>query len=104
MSLPEPVFTEPWQAQVFGVTVHLNEAGYFTWPDWSARFAQTLRRHGLEKELNGGDDYFLAWLVTLETFLSDLNLSDTAEVARLKQAWERAYLATPHGQPVHLAE
>ena len=28
-SAPEPVFAEPWHAQVFAVTVALNEAGSF---------------------------------------------------------------------------
>src|SRR4051812_22002703 len=26
-----PVFAEPWQAQAFALTVHLSQAGYFTW-------------------------------------------------------------------------
>lgn len=103
MTAPEPAFSEPWQAQVFAVTVHLNEAGHFTWPDWAARFSETLKRHGLQKELDGGEDYFNAWLETLEAFLEDLGLSDAAEVARVKQDWERAYLSTPHGQPVTLS-
>lgn len=104
MTAPEPAFSEPWQAQVFAVTVHLNEAGHFTWPDWAARFSETLKRHGLQKELDGGEDYFNAWLETLEAFLEDLGLSDAAEVARVKQDWERAYLSTPHGQPVTLSD
>lgn len=104
MTVPEPAFSEPWQAQVFAVTVHLNEAGHFTWPDWAARFSETLKRHGLHKELDGGEDYFNAWLETLETFLQDLGLSEAAEVARVKRDWERAYLSTPHGQPVTLSD
>lgn len=104
MTAPEPAFSEPWQAQVFAVTVHLNEAGHFTWPDWAARFSETLKRHGLQKELDGGEDYFNAWLETLEAFLEDLGLSEAAEVARVKQDWERAYLSTPHGQPVTLSD
>lgn len=104
MTAPEPAFSEPWQAQVFAVTVHLNEAGHFTWPDWAARFSETLKRHGLQKELDGGEDYFNAWLETLEAFLQDLGLSEAAEVARVKQDWERAYLSTPHGQPVTLSD
>ena len=99
---PEPVFEAPWHAQVFALTVHLNEAGQFDWPDWAVRFGATLRRHGLAKELNGGEDYFAAWLETLEAFLEEIDLADGADVAALRDAWEAAYLATPHGQPVHL--
>ncbi len=101
---PEPVFEEPWHAQVFALTVHLNEAGQFEWADWAARFGETLKRHGLARDLNGGPDYFAAWLETLETFLADQGLAEAAQVAALKLAWEEAYLATPHGEPVTLGD
>lgn len=99
---PEPVFEAPWHAQVFALTVHLNEAGHFVWADWAARFGAILIRHGLSKELNGGEDYFVAWLETLEGFLADIKLADPSAVATLKSAWEAAYLRTPHGEPVTL--
>ena len=101
---PEPVFEEPWHAQLFALTVHLNEAGHFDWPDWAERFGATLAAHGLAKDLNGGSDYFAAWLETLEGFLSARGLADADALAGLKSAWEAAYLATPHGQPVKLTE
>ena len=102
MSAPEPVFEAPWHAQVFALTVHLNEAGHFEWGDWAAAFGATLKRHGVAKDLNGGEDYFAAWLETLEGFLATTGMADPAQVARLKGAWEAAYLATPHGAPVSL--
>lgn len=101
---PEPVFSQPWHAQVFALTVHLNEAGLFAWPDWTARFSQTLARHGLTRDLDGGEDYFIAWLETLEGFLSDLGQAAPAEVERVRSLWEEAYLSTPHGDPVHLRD
>jgi nitrile hydratase accessory protein len=104
MSKPEPVFSEPWHAQAFALTVHLNEEGFFDWAEWAARFGETLRKHGLTKELNGGDDYFTAWLETLETLLGGLGLADAEALGRLKQDWEHAYLSTPHGAPVRLAD
>jgi nitrile hydratase accessory protein len=103
-SAPEPVFAKPWHAQVFAVTVALNEAGCFDWPDWAARFSKTLKRSGLDRELDGGDDYFHAWLETLERLLDELGAAIPEEVTQIKNAWEEAYLTTPHGQPVHLTE
>tara|TARA_R110002049_G_scaffold23781_7_gene84801 strand:+ start:3580 stop:3909 length:330 start_codon:yes stop_codon:yes gene_type:complete len=100
---PEPVFEAPWHAQVFALTVHLNEAGHLDWPDWAARFGATLARHGLTRDLNGGEDYFSAWLETLETLLAEREIAAPGEVASLRAAWEAAYLATPHGAPVKLA-
>ena len=102
MNRPEPAFAEPWHAQLFALTVHLNETGLFTWPDWAAAFSDTLTRHGLSKELDGGEDYFIAWLETLERFLQTEGVADGEEVLRIKKSWEEAYLTTPHGHPVKL--
>ena len=99
---PEPVFEAPWHAQLFALTVHLNEAGHFAWPDWAARFGATLKAHGASAELHGGDDYFAAWLETLEAMLCDMHLADPTALQGLRDAWEEAFLATPHGAPVRL--
>jgi len=99
---PEPAFAAPWHAQVFAITVALNEDGRFAWPDWATRFGATLAAHGLARDLNGGDDYFAAWLETLEKLACDQGLAEAEELAALRDAWEAAYLRTPHGDPVHL--
>ena len=78
---PAPVFEEPWHAQVFAITVALNEAGVFQWTDWANRFGATLKQHGLTRDLNGGSDYFHAWIETLEDFLADQKI-DSARSAR----------------------
>ena len=100
MKRPEPSFEAPWHAQLFALTVTLNEAGHFDWKDWATAFSQTLKEHGLAKELNGGDDYFNAWLATIERFLGEKGLAEAEEITKLKAAWEAAYLATPHGEQV----
>ena len=102
MNAPDPVFEAPWHAQVFALTVHLNEAGHFAWADWATRFGATLARHGMARDLNGGDDYFAAWLETLESFLSELGMTNADAVELLRDKWEAAYLSTPHGAPVTL--
>lgn len=99
---PEPVFQAPWHAQLFALTVHLNEAGHFNWPEWTERFGATLAWRGAARTLNGGDDYFMAWLETLEGLLADRHLANPQQIDDLRSAWQAAYLATPHGQPVKL--
>ena len=94
MSIAEPVFSEPWHAQVFALTVQLNETGRLAWPDWAAAFGETLKRHGLTHDLDGGDDYFGAWLETLEAFLVKEGVAAAGELSALKGAWENAYLTT----------
>lgn len=97
---PEPAFEAPWHAQLFALTVHLNEAGLFVWGDWAVRFGETLKRHGLERDLNGGDDYFAAWLETLEALLAQDGTALPDDVKHMRDAWEAAFLRTPHGAPV----
>ena len=99
---PAPVFEESWHAQVFAITVALNEAGVFQWTDWADRFGATLKQHGLTRDLNGGSDYFHAWIETLEDFLADQTIALPHDLQVLKSAWEQAYLQTPHGQPVKI--
>ena len=99
---PEPVFEAPWHAQLFALTVHLNETGQFEWPHWAAQFGATLKQHGLSKDLNGGDDYFTAWLATLEQVLAQSGDAPPEDIETLRNAWETAYLTTPHGAPVSL--
>ena len=102
--LPTPHFEQPWHAQIFALTVALNEAGLLPWRAWTQSFAATLRRHGQNAELDGGDDYFAAWLETLETLLAAQNIAPVEQVERLRSAWESAYLSTPHGAPVRLSD
>lgn len=104
MTPPEPAFTEPWHAQVFALTVHLNETGRFVWGDWAQAFSETLARHGLCRDLDGGDDYFTAWLETLEQMMVRDGTAAPDDLQQIKSAWTKAYLATPHGEPVHLPD
>lgn len=99
---PEPAFEAPWHAQIFALTVHLNETGHFEWGQWAERFGMTLKKHGLIRELNGGEDYFAAWLETLESYLADTGMADGAEITALRDAWQTAYLSTEHGEAVRL--
>jgi nitrile hydratase accessory protein len=101
-SPPDPVFEQPWHAQLFALTVSLNEQGYFSWPEWAEKFGATLKIHGVARSLNGGEEYFLAWLDALEGFLSGRGLAQTDEMRVLKEAWTEAYLSTPHGSPVSI--
>ncbi len=99
---PEPVFEYPWHAQLFALTVTLNEREYFSWSEWAERFGSTIKTQGLAQSLNGGDDYFLAWLHALESLLAERGFAQADELGALKIAWTEAYLSTPHGAPVRI--
>lgn len=98
----EKSFEQPWHATAFALAVHLHEAGHFTWPEWADSFSTMLAQHGVDRELDGGDDYYNAWIATLQHMLEARRLTDIATINTVKNQWEAAYLATPHGEPVHI--
>lgn len=102
MQAPDPVFEAPWHAQLFALTVHLHDKGSFDWPTWTQEFGATLAEHRLSGDLNGGDDYFNAWLATLERLLGAKEMALPGDVETMRNAWEQAYLTTRHGDPVRL--
>ncbi|MBT9370974.1 nitrile hydratase accessory protein [Rhizobium sp. CSW-27] len=95
----DPVFAEPWQAEVFAITVHLHERGLFTWPEWASHLTLEVHRAGRAED---GSDYFEAWVAALTRLLAEKGVADETLVLALQQSWQRAAEATPHGQPIQL--
>lgn len=95
--LHEPTFAEPWQAQVFALTVKLNERGLFSWSEWSESLGLALI--GAAED---GSDYYERWLVALSELLVRKNVATLANIGDLTAAWHRAAEATPHGRPILL--
>ena len=100
----EPVFEEPWQAQVLAMADTLIANGVISATVWSDTLGSELKN---AQALNADDDmttYYRAALRALELLLDQqVNISES-EVSDKRDAWERAYLATPHGQPVNLKD
>ena len=96
----DPAFSEPWQAQAFGLTVHLHAKGVFSWAEWAAHLSEEVHRPGRAAD---GSDYFDAWVAALTQLLSDKGLADLETVKALQESWQRAARATPHGQPIELS-
>lgn len=97
---PDIPFTEPWQAQVFALTVHLNQEGVFTWPEWAEVFGAKLHESDAAQD---GSDYYQRWAAALEQILEQKGLASAETVDLTAASWERAAEATPHGQPIVLA-
>ena len=104
---PKKAFDAPWHAEVFALAVHLNQGGYFDWPEWAGRFGENLAaaktaKIGMVEGLDGSDDYYEIWLQTLTELMQEKGLVDAKMLASIKAQWREAYLTTPHGKPVHL--
>ena len=99
MKTPPKPFDAPWHGQAFALTVALNEADHFTWKEWTETLSAALKAEN--RPLDGSDDYYTAWVSALETMLKEKGIADAGLIADMKASWTTAFLATPHGQPVH---
>jgi nitrile hydratase accessory protein len=96
-----PVFEEPWQATAFALAVHLSERGAIPWREWSAALGREIE--AADSGAGEVDRYFEHWLRTLERICAEKGMVDPAEIRTRQAAWRRAYLDTPHGEPVELS-
>jgi len=98
------VFAEPWQAQAFALAVTLSDRGHFTWKEWAAELAATLKAAADRGEPDDGSRYYDHWLATLERMVMARSLTDEETLAARKDAWAAAYRNTPHGRPIELPQ
>jgi len=98
-----PVFTAPWEAEAFAMTLMLYQRGAFTWPEWAAQLSESIKSAQREGDPDLGDTYYHHWLAALEAMIVRKNIGSATQLADLYRAWDDAALATPHGQPIELA-
>jgi nitrile hydratase accessory protein len=93
------MFEAPWQAQAFAITLQLHEQGAFSWSEWAEALSRELKAAG---PTDDGSRYYEHWLAALERLVAAKSLARPDALSSRKQAWEAAYLRTPHGKPVTL--
>ena len=97
--IDEPVFSEPWQAEAFALTVALHERGLFSWSEWAQTLSSEVKKPGAAAD---GGDYYQHWLAALEKLLAAKGIAMKPDVDAVAAAWKRAAHATPHGKPILL--
>jgi nitrile hydratase accessory protein len=102
--IDEPVFSEPWQAHAFALTLSLHERGLFTWSEWADTLAAEIARAQAGGDPDRGDTYYQHWLAALERIVAEKGASSAAELGRYRDAWDRAADRTPHGRPIELRD
>lgn len=75
----EPVFSAPWEAHAFALTVKLHEHGIFTWTEWSQQLAQAIQS-------NNKTPYYENWLFALETLLAEKGVVESEEILQSIEA------------------
>jgi nitrile hydratase accessory protein len=98
----DTVFTEPWQAHAFAMTVQLHEKGLFTWTEWASALTEEIRKAQASGDSDTGATYYTHWLNALETLVLNKQLGTADQIHDLEHAWEAAAARTPHGQPIVL--
>ena len=98
-----PIFNEAWEAQAFAMVVALHEAGLFHWSEWTAALSREIAAAPRSSDHDPDDSYYCHWLNVLESLVVEKGAASRAGLASLKAAWARAAEATPHGEPILLA-
>ena len=97
-----PVFTAPWEAQAFAMTLRLHERGVFTWSEWADALASAIRNAQAAGDPDDGSTYYAHWLAALETIIASKGVTSPDALEDRRAAFDRAARATPHGEPVLL--
>lgn len=98
----QPAFDEQWQAQVLAMVDTLITGGDITPSSWSEVFGADLKSAHKAGAPDDLDTYYSVALKTLEKLVTGQCDVTNAEITARCEAWEQAYLRTPHGKPVEL--
>jgi nitrile hydratase accessory protein len=98
----EAAFDEPWQAEALAIADTLVQNGMFSANAWSEALGAALRQAAASGASDDQQSYYQCVLTALENLIAQHSEIDRAAMAAKRGDWERAYLSTPHGQPVKL--
>ena len=96
------VFSEPWQAELFAITLNLHEKGLFNWDSWTKKLGGSLKRDK-NKSKDDLEHYFLNWLSALEETLLEKKVTELTKIMTIEKAWRDAISKTPHGKKVEIS-
>lgn len=99
-----PLFSAPWQAQAFAMTLALHERGLFSWSEWADALAGQIAAAQSAGDPDDGETYYCHWLSALERLVADKGASSSGELESYRNAWRHAADRTLHGQPVELCD
>ena len=98
-----PLFNDHWQAQALAMADTLVTAGILDRDEWSRELGAAIRRLAGEGAPDTIETYYRAVMSALESLLARAGEADKEEIDQRQLEWKRAYLNTPHGQPVELS-
>ncbi len=96
------IFSEPWQAELFAITLNLCQRGIFEWDDWTECLGRSLKR-GKKKHKDDLVNYFTNWIYALEEKLIEKKVAELKKIKNIENAWRDAISKTPHGKKVEIS-
>ena len=99
----EPLFDEAWQAQALAMADTLVCSGKIDAAGWAETLGAELRKSANAGAPDTPETYYCAVIAALEYLLDQSGAANRDEVNSRRDQWERAYLNSPHGQPVELS-
>lgn len=97
-----PVFEHEWQAQILAMADTLISNKSIEAASWSENFGAGLKQAHAAEHPDDLGTYYKVALDTLEMLVIEQCKMTVSELSNKRQAWEQAYLSTPHGEPVRL--
>lgn len=96
-------FDAPWQAEAYGISQALIEAGHISADQWTRTLNAALRRNLHDERLpDNAETYSVAVIEALGEVTSANGIISAEELEQRSEAWRSAYKRTPHGKPVKL--
>lgn len=98
----EPIFAEPWNAQALAMADLLIKSGRISQSGWAESLGAEIAAAMAAGHPDSSETYYNAALSALENLLVAKGSVSRDELEQRREAWEHAYLETPHGKPVKL--
>lgn len=99
-----PVFSAPWEARAFAMTLDLHKTGLFTWNEWCETLSAEIRAAQAEGDPDLGDTYYTHWLNALEKLVTAKKAATRETLLSLKEDWRAADHHRGFGEAPVLAE
>ncbi|HEY3595924.1 MAG TPA: nitrile hydratase accessory protein [Paraburkholderia sp.] len=97
-----PVFSAPWEAAAFAMTLALHERGLFTWAEWAEHLNHAIHDAQAAGDPDLGNTYYAHWLTALERIATAKGCVTSDVLLARRHAWDEAARRTPHGRPIEL--
>ncbi len=85
-----PVFSAPWEAKAFAMTLDLHRRGLFDWAEWCDALSEEIKAAQMAGDPDLGDTYYQHWLSALEKLVAEKQVTTMDNLVAVKEDWRAA--------------